>query len=135
VTGMLFGFFSDLAIPIKCAGDHPATSVAIAAQAGIVTNPDFVHHFEDLDNTNFKEKEVDDAYQDKCESIVITGPQLDAITPMQEHKLYTYQEIVFARTTPEQKLRIVRALQARESVVAMTGDGVRLFCSMIPLFA
>ncbi|VDC04342.1 unnamed protein product [Peniophora sp. CBMAI 1063] len=111
-------------------GDHPATAVAIAAQAGIVTHVDHVHHIEDLGDGPLpviKEKEKDDHDFDEVtevESIVITGPQLDTLTAAQEDRLYAYREIVFARTTPEQKLRIVRALQARQGVVAMTGDGV-----------
>ncbi|KAI0036987.1 sodium-potassium ATPase [Vararia minispora EC-137] len=111
-------------------GDHPATSVAIAAQAGIITNVDRVHTFDDLNVDGSvvkeeKEKEMsDDGSSAPLQSIVVTGPQLDLLTPVQEEKLYAYQEVVFARTTPEQKLRIVRSLQARDAVVAMTGDGV-----------
>jgi sodium/potassium-transporting ATPase subunit alpha len=55
--------------------------------------------------------------------IVITGAELETLSEEQD-VLCSYHEVVFARTTPEQKLRIVRALQARGGVVGVTGDGV-----------
>jgi len=58
------------------------------------------------------------------QSIVITGAELETLTEEQEDILCTYQEVVFARTTPEQKLRIVHSMQARGGVVGVTGDGV-----------
>lgn len=57
-------------------------------------------------------------------SIVITGPQLLQINAPQMEQLCQYEEIVFARTTPEQKLRIVNEFQGRGNIVAVTGDGV-----------
>ncbi|KAH9172572.1 sodium-potassium ATPase [Lactarius sanguifluus] len=111
-------------------GDHPATAVAIAAQAGIITNPAAVHHASDLlEQSSFKDKEQADITEphdpsDPPQSIVITGAELETLSPEQEDILCSYKEIVFARTTPEQKLRIVRSMQARECVVAVTGDGV-----------
>jgi calcium-translocating P-type ATPase len=56
---------------------------------------------------------------------IVSGPQLDA---MSEHELDRLlrggEEIVFARASPEAKLRIADALRADGEVVAMTGDGV-----------
>lgn len=56
-------------------------------------------------------------------ALVISGPELTTLTDHQWSLLTEYEEVVFARTTPEQKLRIVREYQ-KHNVVAMTGDGV-----------
>ncbi len=53
----------------------------------------------------------------------LAGPQLDALDDDALDAALA-EGCVFARTTPEHKLRIVRRLQARGEVVAMTGDGV-----------
>ena len=75
-------------------GDHADTAAAIARQLALADNPQ-----------------------------VITGAQLDGVAGEELRKLA--QDVsVFARTSPEHKLRIVRALQANGDVVAMTGDGV-----------
>jgi Ca2+-transporting ATPase len=54
---------------------------------------------------------------------VMTGAQLDALSD-QELKNVIEETAVFARVSPEHKMRIVDALQANDEVVAMTGDGV-----------
>jgi calcium-translocating P-type ATPase len=54
---------------------------------------------------------------------VITGPELEAADDEELRKLAVENDI-FARTSPEHKLRLVMALQANNEVVAMTGDGV-----------
>ena len=59
-----------------------------------------------------------------CRSIVLSGPELITLNDNQWDQLCKYDEIVFARTTPEQKLRIVKEFQARDEIVGMTGDGV-----------
>ncbi|KLO07342.1 sodium-potassium ATPase [Schizopora paradoxa] len=107
-------------------GDHPTTSIAIAAQAGVISNVNKIHRFSDLDaskSPNAVEK-YDMNFEGVKKGIVITGPELAQITGGQMEQLAQYDEIVFARTTPEQKLKIVREFQARRNIVAMTGDGV-----------
>ena len=57
-------------------------------------------------------------------ALVISGTELITLNESQWDQLCSYEEIVFARTTPEQKLRIVREFQSRGNSVGMTGDGV-----------
>ncbi|KAK2590061.1 hypothetical protein QQS21_012260 [Conoideocrella luteorostrata] len=110
-------------------GDFALTALSIAREAGIVT---CVH----VDNASHLERSLADlasTYEDtdsekqttppKRGALVISGPELTTLTDHQWATLTEYEEVVFARTTPEQKLRIVREYQ-KNSVVAMTGDGV-----------
>jgi magnesium-transporting ATPase (P-type) len=77
-------------------GDHKDTALAIGSQLGLV---------------------------DKKYSEAITGPELDAMDEM-ELRLATQKYNVFARASPQNKIQIVKALQANGEVCSMTGDGV-----------
>lgn len=76
-------------------GDHIATAKAIAKELGIL----------------------------RSGNLAITGIELDQISQKElEKNIMNYS--VFARVTPEHKVRIVKAFQSTGAVVAMTGDGV-----------
>jgi sodium/potassium-transporting ATPase subunit alpha len=70
------------------------------------------------------EKKIEEYSNSTTSSIVLSGPELITLNDNQWDQLCKYDEIVFARTTPEQKLRIVREFQSRSEIVGMTGDGV-----------
>ncbi len=80
---------------VMITGDHVATATAIAKKLGILEGG----------------------------QSALTGAQLDRLSQKElESKIYQYT--VYARVSPEHKVRIVKAFQARGEVVAMTGDGV-----------
>ena len=82
---------------IVVTGDHPLTAAAVARQLGIGT----------------------------VDGPVIVGDELDRMSePDLDKLLRTGKELIFARTSPEAKLRIADALRAEGHIVAMTGDGV-----------
>ena len=60
---------------------------------------------------------------DKQHSEAITGPEMDAMTD-EELTIAVQKYNVFARASPQNKIRIVKALQAEGEICGMTGDGV-----------
>ncbi|KAH6692711.1 calcium-transporting ATPase [Plectosphaerella plurivora] len=104
-------------------GDFALTAQAIAVECGIITCPSTeVDTIAALDRES-STKETSPMVASRT-AIVLSGPELITLTDAQWDQLAEYREIVFARTTPEHKLRIVRELQSRGNLVGMTGDGV-----------
>jgi sodium/potassium-transporting ATPase subunit alpha len=97
-------------------GDFKLTAQAIAEECGIISNSALV------DDIGALAREVKE--ESSRRAIVLSGPELITLNEYQWDQLCQYEEIVFARTTPEQKLRIVKEFQKRDNIVGMTGDGV-----------
>ncbi len=66
-------------------------------------------------------QEVD---SDSSPALVVTGSEVDRLSPSEWFLVCQKPQLVFARTSPEQKLKIVTQFQDRKHVVAVTGDGV-----------
>ncbi len=80
---------------IMITGDHPHTASALAREIGLAQNP-----------------------------LAITGDRLRTMTDADLQLLLDEPDLIFARTSAEQKMRIVQALQRKGEIVAVTGDGV-----------
>jgi sodium/potassium-transporting ATPase subunit alpha len=121
-------------------GDFALTAQAIAAECGIITNPpNMVRGISSLSRESpastsgsiyetDREKAVDDPeYSQTYKSIVLSGPELITLNENQWEQLCKYDEIVFARTTPEQKVQ--KSLSLQKSLInAITASN----CSGIP---
>ncbi|XP_025081667.1 sodium/potassium-transporting ATPase subunit alpha-B-like isoform X2 [Pomacea canaliculata] len=106
---------------IMVTGDHPITAKAIARGVGIISEGS--RTVEDIAaERGIPVQEVDPR---EAEAAVIHGGDLRDMTPAQIDEILTnHSEIVFARTSPQQKLIIVEGCQRQGQIVAVTGDGV-----------
>ncbi|KAK0556897.1 hypothetical protein OC861_007047, partial [Tilletia horrida] len=107
-------------------GDFALTATAIAKQCGIITT-EKIYGFADLDALD-GQFPVYDTWADHSDramrALVLSGSDIMRMNDSHWETVSRFDEIVFARTTPEQKLAIVKCFQARDCVVGMTGDGV-----------
>lgn len=81
---------------VMVTGDHPRTAEAVAREIGLASE----------------------------RPVVITGRALAAMSHSQLRLALDAKQLIFARVTPEQKLLIVKTLQEKREIVAVTGDGV-----------
>jgi sodium/potassium-transporting ATPase subunit alpha len=114
-------------------GDFKLTAQAIAAECGIITQ--LPERVDDVTHLAFDEDYLESAGivdekssisvdSARTRSIVLSGADIETLDDSMWTKLAAYDEIVFARTTPEHKLKIVKEFQSRDLTVGMTGDGV-----------
>ncbi|XP_054549519.1 sodium/potassium-transporting ATPase subunit alpha-4 isoform X2 [Talpa occidentalis] len=106
---------------IMVTGDHPITAKAIAKGVGIISEG-----AETADSIAKQLKiPVHEVDRSNVSAIVIHGSELrDMNSEQLDEVLRNYKEIVFARTSPQQKLIIVEGCQRQGAIVAVTGDGV-----------
>merc|ERR1712062_136045 len=106
---------------IMVTGDHPITAKAIAKSVGIISEGN--ETVEDI--AERKGVKLEDVPEGDAHAAVVHGGEIKDMSEKQiDDILMLHTEIVFARTSPQQKLIIVEGCQRIGAIVAVTGDGV-----------
>ncbi|OAX37830.1 calcium ATPase [Rhizopogon vinicolor AM-OR11-026] len=112
-------------------GDFMLTAIAIARQVGIITQHmvDTIEEVRAAASGNVTPKSlslIQLSDDNLIRSLALTGEDVASLTPADWNVIIeNYTEIVFARTTPDQKMHIVEEIKARgDNTVAVTGDGI-----------
>lgn len=99
-------------------GDFPATAQSIAKDIGLIRDADSIVSLDYLRGLK------NDSYEEiTTKSIVLHGEVLGSLSDAEWIKVLSCRDIVFARTSPTQKLEIVLRCQLNGEIVGVTGDG------------
>ena len=102
-------------------GDHPVTAKAIGRSVGIISEQsETVEDIAERLGIDVADVNPRDAKTAVLHGDRLRGMSSDDIVAL----LRTHAEVIFARTSPQQKLTIVEACQRMGAIVAVTGDGV-----------
>ncbi|KAJ1950493.1 hypothetical protein EC988_004367, partial [Linderina pennispora] len=112
-------------------GDYAATAAVVARQCRIITGmvtdtiDDVMRQVDQPSSASHCSCKRSMCSEKRCShSLVVSGPELKMLRSEHWDVMETYEEIVFARITPEQKLQVVEELARRDHYVAVTGDDV-----------
>ena len=110
---------------IMVTGDHPITAKAIARNVGIISaGTETVEDYAEKQGKSPTEIPKEEQRQ-YCHAAVVHGGEIKELSNEEIDEILMYHsEIVFARTSPQQKLIIVEGCQRMGAIVAVTGDGV-----------
>jgi len=99
-------------------GDHPITAKAIANKVGIITG-------DTVDDIALREgKQASEIDPSRADAVVVHGATINTFDTEDWDYVLSKNQVVFARTSPQQKSLIVEQCQKRGEIVAVTGDGV-----------
>ncbi|OMJ25383.1 Sodium/potassium-transporting ATPase subunit alpha-2 [Smittium culicis] len=103
---------------IMVTGDHPLTAEAIGRKINLVLGET---KSEVAKRTN---RNIEEIQEDEYDAVVIHGEKIDDMSDADWDSVFRKPEIIFARTSPKNKLQIVQRAQSIGHVVGVTGDGV-----------
>ncbi|KAJ3019530.1 hypothetical protein HKX48_002007 [Thoreauomyces humboldtii] len=99
-------------------GDHPLTAEAIGRKINLMLLPTKELYAKQ------NKRPIESVQESEIHAIVIHGERIATLTDAEWDNIFSKEEIIFARTSPKNKLEIVRRAQGLGHIVGVTGDGV-----------
>jgi magnesium-transporting ATPase (P-type) len=103
-------------------GDAEATAVAVARQVGIFSKDS--ENVAEPHTIRTMHSKLRTAFDSDLRSVLVLGAEVDFMSSVEWDYVLAHRELVFAQTSPENKLEIVKQCEKRGHIVGVTGDGV-----------